>query len=126
MQGSTVVINPPDGNMAVYLDSLRLLLGEDLEWLAPGHGFLIDQPHVAVNKLIAHRLAREAKVLAAVKSQGPAPEHDLLAQVYADTPPHLHTVALRSLRAHLQKLQQDGVARCAEDGRWSVAAPLGV
>ena len=121
MQGSTVVINPPDGNMATYLDSLRMLLQEDIEWLAPGHGFLIDQPHAAVNKLIAHRLAREAKVLAAVKSQGPAPERELLAEVYADTPAHLHTVALRSLRAHLQKLQQDGVAQCADDGRWSLA-----
>ncbi|HSW07835.1 MBL fold metallo-hydrolase [Aquabacterium sp.] len=120
MQGSTVVINPPDGDMAVYLASLRMLLDEDIEWLAPGHGFLIDQPHAAVNKLIAHRLAREAKVLAAVQDQGPAEESALLAQVYADTPAHLHAVALRSLRAHLQKLQADGVARRSDAGQWSV------
>ncbi|WP_395701437.1 MBL fold metallo-hydrolase [Aquabacterium sp.] len=112
MQGSTVVINPPDGDMAVYLASLRRLLDEDLDWLAPGHGFLIDQPHAAVRKLIAHRLAREARVLAALQAQGPgaAPEAVLLAQVYADTPAHLHGVALRSLRAHLHKLRADGIA----------------
>ena len=68
MQGSTVVINPPDGDMAVYLASLRRLLDVELDWLAPGHGFLIDQPHAVVHKTIAHRLAREGKVLAAVRA----------------------------------------------------------
>ena len=68
MQGSTVVINPPDGDMQAYLQSLRLLLDEDLEWLAPGHGFLIDRPHEVVHKTIAHRLQREAKVVAAIRA----------------------------------------------------------
>ncbi|MEP7101298.1 MAG: MBL fold metallo-hydrolase, partial [Burkholderiales bacterium] len=72
MQGSTVVINPPDGDMVAYLASLNQLLDEDLEWLAPGHGFLIDEPHAVVRKTVAHRLAREAKVLAAVTAHGPA------------------------------------------------------
>ena len=113
MQGSTVVINPPDGDMAVYLASLRRLLDEDLDWLAPGHGFLIDAPHTVVNKTVAHRLGREAKVMAALLSLAahtPVAEQVLLAQVYADTPAHLHGVALRSLRAHLLKLQADGRA----------------
>ena len=69
-----------------YLASLRRLLHIPLDWLAPGHGFLIDQPHAVVNKTIAHRLAREAKVLAAVQALGPARDDALLAQVYADTP----------------------------------------
>ena len=106
MQGSTVVINPPDGDMAVYLASLERLFDEDLEWLAPGHGFLIDAPHEVVRKTIAHRLAREAKVLAAVRAaaqaNAAADDATLLASVYADTPPKLHAMALRSLRAHLQ------------------------
>ena len=113
MQGSTVVINPPDGDMAVYLESLRKLLAEELDWLAPGHGFLIDQPHAVVRKTIAHRLGREAKVLAALQAMtaaAPASEAALLAMVYADTPAHLHAVALRSLRAHLLKLQADSRA----------------
>jgi glyoxylase-like metal-dependent hydrolase (beta-lactamase superfamily II)/8-oxo-dGTP pyrophosphatase MutT (NUDIX family) len=110
MQGSTVVINPPDGDMAVYLASLRRLLDEDLEWLAPGHGFLIDEPHAVVNKTIAHRLAREAKVLDAVRRLGTGAAVDeaaLLADVYAETPKGLHAVALRSLRAHLYKLRDE-------------------
>jgi glyoxylase-like metal-dependent hydrolase (beta-lactamase superfamily II) len=121
MQGSTVVINPPDGDMAAYLASLRRLLDEDLEWLAPGHGFLIDAPHEVVRRTVAHRLAREARVLDAVHAQAPASEEALLADVYADTPARLHPVALRSLRAHLLKLRDDGRVRSDDAGRWSAA-----
>ncbi|MBL8349401.1 MAG: MBL fold metallo-hydrolase [Burkholderiaceae bacterium] len=125
MQGSTVVINPPDGDMAVYLRSLEKLLAEDLDWLAPGHGFLIDEPHAVVHKTIAHRLGREAKVLAALQSlaaDAPVDEEALLARVYADTPKHLHAVALRSLRAHLLKLRDDGRARGETGGAWQSRA----
>ena len=48
MQGSTVVINPPDGDMQAYLQSLSALLSVDLQWLAPGHGFLVAQPHAVL------------------------------------------------------------------------------
>lgn len=109
MQLSTVVINPPDGDMAAYLASLRALCREDLDWLAPGHGFLMAQPRAAFEKIIAHRLQREAKVEAARRELGDeAAEAALLARVYDDVPERLHPVALRSLRAHLIKLRAQG------------------
>ena len=109
MQGSTVVINPPDGDMAAYLATLRGLLTEDLEWLAPGHGFLVAQPHTVIANLIAHRLRREAKVLAALSRVGGGGSlATLVQQVYDDVPAGLHGVATRSLLAHLLKLQADG------------------
>jgi len=110
MQGSTVVINPPDGDMQVYLQSLNALLSEDLLWLAPGHGFLVDQPHTVIRKLIAHRLAREAKVVQALQMARSASTDALLSVVYADVPAALHGVARRSLLAHLLKLRAQGVA----------------
>jgi glyoxylase-like metal-dependent hydrolase (beta-lactamase superfamily II)/8-oxo-dGTP pyrophosphatase MutT (NUDIX family) len=119
MQGSTVVINPPDGDMQAYLQSLRLLLDEDLEWLAPGHGFLIDQPHDVVNKTVAHRLQREAKVVAALRQIGRGDIDALLPVVYGDVPVRMHGVAARSLRAHLLKLHADGRATEA-GGQWSL------
>jgi glyoxylase-like metal-dependent hydrolase (beta-lactamase superfamily II) len=119
MQSSTVVINPPDGNMAAYLQALRELMQEDLDWLAPGHGFLMDQPRVAMQLIIDHRLKREAKVFDAVLALAPASNEALLARVYADVSPRLHAMALRSLTAHLLKLQADG--RCEQtDGGWTV------
>lgn len=123
MQGSTVVINPPDGDMAAYLDSLRALgaLGpQTLEWLAPGHGFLIEQPARAFDAIVRHRLKREAKVVQALQALGPASAERLLARVYDDVPAGLHGVAMRSLLAHLIKLRGDGaVAEAA--GVWSLA-----
>jgi len=123
MQGSTVVINPPDGDMAVYLESLRGLLALDIDWLAPGHGFLVARPHEVVRGLIKHRLAREARVLGALQAVAAVsvvPLDDLLPHVYADVPAGLHPVARRSLLAHLLKLQGDGLA--ASDGeRWGLS-----
>ncbi len=119
MQGSTVVVNPPDGDMSAYLASLRALLDEDLEWLAPGHGFLVAEPHAVVCALIDHRLAREAKVVAALDAVGPAPLAALLEVVYADVAPALHPVAARSLLAHLEKLARDGRALVDTAGVWS-------
>jgi glyoxylase-like metal-dependent hydrolase (beta-lactamase superfamily II)/8-oxo-dGTP pyrophosphatase MutT (NUDIX family) len=110
MQGSTVVINPPDGDMAAYLDALRGLLALPIDWLAPGHGFLVAQPRAVIEALIRHRLAREARVLEAMRALAPAPIDTLLPRVYADVPPALHPMARRSLLAHLLKLQGDGIA----------------
>lgn len=122
MQGSTVVINPPDGDMGAYLRALERLLGVDLEWLAPGHGFLVAEPHAVLRALIAHRLRREAKVKGALQAAAVAPIDELLAVVYDDVPAPLLPVARRSLLAHLLKLKDDGVARFdAEADRWRYA-----
>jgi glyoxylase-like metal-dependent hydrolase (beta-lactamase superfamily II)/8-oxo-dGTP pyrophosphatase MutT (NUDIX family) len=120
MQLSTVVISPPDGDMAAYLASLRGLLDLDLDWLAPGHGFLMAQPRRAIEAIVAHRLKREAKVVDALRAFGPATADVLLPQVYADTPPRLHPMARRSLTAHLLKLRAEARA-LEQDGRWSLA-----
>ena len=128
MQGSTVVINPPDGNMAAYLAALEDLAQLDLDWLAPGHGFLVDQPHTVLRHLIKHRLKRESKVLAvlkAVQTQGPLPLSALVQQVYDDVPEELHPVAQRSLLAHLIKLQAQGQARSVSSSPATSAAPGG-
>jgi len=107
MQGSTVVINPPDGDMAEYMRSLDALLAMDLEWLAPGHGFLIAEPREAIERLIRHRRAREAKVVRAL-AEGHEDLDDLLQRVYDDVPAALHPVARRSLLAHVLALRAAG------------------
>lgn len=119
MQLSTVVINPPDGDMAAYIASLRGLPADELEWLAPGHGFLMPQPRRAIDAIIAHRLKREAKVVAAMRALGPASAETLLPRVYDDVQPRLLPAAMRSLTAHLLKLRDD--ARAVEtDAVWSL------
>ena len=117
MQGSTVVINPPDGDMTAYLESLAALLALDIARAAPGHGHPIDTPHDEARRLIAHRLKREQKVVNAFAIHNPAALDELLPIVYSDTPERLHSVARRSLHAHLLKLEREGrVERRGE--RW--------
>jgi len=113
MQGSTVVINPPDGEMRAYLASLEKLLDEDLAIIAPGHGYLIGEPKKEVRRLIAHRLAREEKVVNALVKLGPASVEELLPLVYDDVPARVHRVAARSLTAHLDKLAAEGAVRAS-------------
>jgi hypothetical protein len=68
---------------------------------------------------VAHRLQREAKVMAALQAGGPAAIDALLPVVYQEVPPRLHAMAARSLHAHLLKLRADG--RAAERaGVWSL------
>ena len=116
MQGSTVVIWPPDGNMRSYLESLRRLLELDIRVLAPGHGYLIESPHAEIGRLIQHRLRREEKVRQAVlQADEPASINVLLPRAYDDVPKVLHEMAALSLRAHLDKLVEDGELCCNGD-----------
>jgi glyoxylase-like metal-dependent hydrolase (beta-lactamase superfamily II) len=110
IQGSTVVINPPDGDMAAYISSLESLLREPPHHLAPGHGTLMSNPREAIAGLIKHRLRREAKVLAALPRATPADLPTLVRRAYNDVPEQLHSLAQRSLLAHLLKLEAEGRA----------------
>ncbi len=122
MQGSTVVIWPPDGNMRDYLSSLRKLLNREIAILAPAHGYLMGRPKHEIERLVEHRLAREAKVRAALQRAGGAATLDaMLPDVYDDVPPAIHPVAARSLLAHLEKLAADEEIRLQE-GVYRVSA----
>jgi glyoxylase-like metal-dependent hydrolase (beta-lactamase superfamily II) len=120
MQGSTVVIGPPDGDMRVYLQSLARLQREPVTRIAPGHGTVIEDAQSEVARLIAHRLQREAKVVERLRRAGRATIDVLVASVYDDVDPRLHPVAKGSLLAHLLKLQADGRAARddAADATW--------
>jgi glyoxylase-like metal-dependent hydrolase (beta-lactamase superfamily II) len=110
MQGSTVVISPPDGDMQAYFASLEKLLALDLAALAPGHGRVIETPHDEVRRLVVHRLKREQKVFDALMRKNPATLDELVRLAYDDVSERLHPVARRSLHAHLIKLAREGRA----------------
>jgi len=113
MQGSTVVISPPDGDMQAYLDSLQGLLELPVRALAPGHGYVIDTPQAEVHRLIEHSLKREEKVRAALERVGPTTLEVLVTHAYDDVSPRIHHVAMRSLHASLIRLERNGRATCA-------------
>jgi glyoxylase-like metal-dependent hydrolase (beta-lactamase superfamily II) len=117
IDGSTVVINPPDGNMKHYLQSLQRAKQLQCDALAPGHGEIIHEPDGAIDWLIKHRLERERKVRAALARNPNLTMRDLVPHVYEDVDRKLYALAERSLLAHLLKLEHDGVAKCVND-RW--------
>ena len=122
MQGSTVVISPPDGDMATYLASLERLkaIRPRLKAIAPGHGHVIDDPLATIDATIEHRLAREAQVLDALRTRGTATITELVEEIYVDVATELHPVARRSVWAHLRKLADEGTVKGDRlDGEWS-------
>lgn len=110
MNGSTVVIVPPGGDMAHYIASLQRLLDYQVTAIAPGHGDVITDCRAEVEKLVRHRLMREAKVVSALGRLGSANLDALVVVVYDDVQPTLHEWAKLSLLAHLLKLQKEGRA----------------
>lgn len=123
MQGSTVVIRPPDGDMTSYLDSLAKVRRLRLRSIAPGHGVLIEDPQDVIDHYIAHRLDREAKVLAALREAGTAKIDDLVPAVYADVDEERYPIARYSFHAHLLKLATEGKVRGRTlTGKWTALA----
>ncbi len=127
LNGSTTVIDPPDGNMGAYLDSLdkldALCERHGIEFLLPAHGYVLgdlqrtaDNPsapvhggaRAAIAHLKAHRLAREAKVARAMQTVPEGTMDDWVKLAYDDVPDRLWPVAKRSLMAHVERLQSLG------------------
>lgn len=121
MGWSTSVVSPPDGDMTDYMASLDRLIARDDAVLLPGHGPAIRDPQPFLQALRAHRLEREAKVLAALTAAVMAPVEELVAPVYGPLDPKLVPAAGRSLLAHLVKLEREGVVRSSVGGAWLVA-----
>jgi glyoxylase-like metal-dependent hydrolase (beta-lactamase superfamily II) len=122
MEGSTVVIAPPDGDMAEYIRSLERLttLRPRLRSIAPGHGHLIEAPAAKIEEYISHRLDRERQVLGYLERAGTTTIEPIVKELYADVAEELHPVAAKSVWAHLRKLADDGKAKGDSlDGDWS-------
>lgn len=127
LNGSTTVIDPPDGNMGDYLDSLdRLDLAcerHGVDFILPAHGYVLGDlklapdnpsapPHggarAAIQHLKAHRLAREAKVARAMQAAPDGTMDDWVKLAYDDVPERLWPVAKRSMLAHVERIQSLG------------------
>ena len=117
IDGSTVVIDPPDGNMKHYLQSLQRMKDLQFKALAPGHGEVISDPGRAIDWIINHRLEREGKVAAALAANPGLTTRALVPHVYKDVDKKLYGWAERSLLAHLLKLADDGAAHHVGE-RW--------
>jgi endoribonuclease LACTB2 len=111
----TVVIDPPEGNLRDYLASLERVRALGLRTLIPGHGPPNRGVDATIEALIRHRQMRESRLLRALE-EGALGEEALRDEVYADTPGADPALAMRTLRAHLEKLEEEGTVRRRVDG----------
>ena len=110
---STIVIDPPEGDMDAYLASLERLRAAGGRTLFPGHGPAIIRPDAALRELVEHRLRREARVLEAWRSGVRRPA-EMLPTVYDDAPREAWPLAERQILAHLRRLARAGAIDASE------------
>ncbi len=115
----TILIDPDEGDMALYLGSLERMRERSAHVLLPAHGPVIRDGHAKLTEYLAHRRLREQRVIAALGE--PKTLEKLVEVVYSDTPRMLWGLAERSLLAHLAKLENEETARPVDGNRrlWS-------
>ncbi|HSV34886.1 MAG TPA: MBL fold metallo-hydrolase [Ramlibacter sp.] len=115
LNGSTTVVDPPDGDMSAYLDSLDALTAacgaHGIEFILPAHGHVLGFAVQAIAHLKSHRLQREARIIAAMQALPEGGLDDWVELAYADVPPRMWPVAKRSLLAHVQRIEALGLAQ---------------
>jgi len=115
---STIIIDPPEGHLQTYMDSLDRIAVQPMTTLYPAHGPAVRNGHKLVQKYIRHRRQREA-TLVKVLGSDPGTIEELLPKVYWDADKRLFPFAVRSLLAGLQKLAEEDRA-VERDGRWQL------
>ncbi len=119
MSWNTSIVSPPDGDMAAYMDGLRLLLTRDDRVFYGGHGPVLPEPHALVRAMLVHRVGREAAVLGTL-GDAPVAPMAIVDALYTELDARLKTAAERTVLAHLLKLAGEG--RAVRDGEgWRAA-----
>ena len=122
MGWASSLVSPPDGDLTDFMTSCHKLAKLQANVFFPGHGAPVPDPAARLDWLIAHRLQREAQILAKLAA-GPAQPEELVAQIYTDLPPLLVAAAARNVLAHLIDLTGRGqVTALPEPGLTAIFA----
>ncbi|HYG65264.1 MAG TPA: MBL fold metallo-hydrolase [Thermoanaerobaculia bacterium] len=102
-----IVVDPPEGDMDDYLESLEKMIALAPRTLFPAHGPVVRDAVGKLREYVQHRLWREEKILAAW-NEGRREPREMLPTVYEDVPPEAHGLAQRQILAHLERLRRAG------------------
>lgn len=117
----SVLIDPPEGNMRDYLDSLeRMRALPNLTVLFGAHGPAVGNARAKIDEYINHRLEREENILKAVRAGALTPK-EIVERVYTDVHPKAYAMAERAVLAHLEKLETDNLVTRTDDGIWKAS-----
>lgn len=120
----TSFIDPPDGDLKLYMDSLRRMRQLEPRVIYPGHGPVVLEAVGKLDEYLRHRQDREDQVVGALTA-GSRSVADLVADLYRDYPKEVHELAARSVLSHLLKLKDESRAAVKpaadpETGEWSL------
>lgn len=114
----TIVVAPPEGHLATYLESLERVLPL-CGALLPAHGPRMEDGAAVLRHYLAHRHARSRQVEEALRA-GRDDADAIAARVYEGIPGVDLALAAAQVRAHLQWLQEQGRAR-RNGAKWEAA-----
>ncbi len=112
LSGSTTVIPEEDGDLGLYMDSLRRVQALGVTRIYSAHGPVIEDAAARIQEYIDHRMLRERQILDALGG-GVVTIPAMVKIIYAEVPEKLHAMAGQSVHSHLKKLKRDG--RVAEE-----------
>ena len=112
----TTAVNPDEGDMTLYIETLRLYLTYDVKMICPGHGPVINTPEAKIHGLIEHRIARETQILGLLE-KGHLTIEDLFNEIYPEIEGGLANAARRQIQTHLIKLERDNKVQVLEDAK---------
>jgi glyoxylase-like metal-dependent hydrolase (beta-lactamase superfamily II) len=114
----TILLDPPEGNLGMYLDSLEQLKRLEPKTLLPAHGPPIEQGVACLQQYIDHRNLRTQQIMEALKTRPAAKPSDLVPVIYTELPQSFYPVAARQVLCHLQWLLAQGDV-CLDSERFS-------
>jgi glyoxylase-like metal-dependent hydrolase (beta-lactamase superfamily II) len=117
----TIVIDPAEGDLQDYLDSLERMRGLGAERLLPAHGPVMPHADAVLSFYVAHRHQRTDQVRTALVRLGASTPQELAPAVYPELDPRMLPVAAMQILTHLRWLDRHGLARAGDGGRWSAA-----
>lgn len=105
----TIVLEPPEGVLSDYIESLSRLRSREPTALLPAHGPRIDDARAKLTEYIEHRHMRTAQVMDALSTKGPAQPIDLVPEIYAGLiPTAAYPLAACQVLCHLLWLENNG------------------
>lgn len=101
----TILLDPPEGDLGLYLHSLQMLRELNPKRLLPAHGPVIENGIGCLSEYIQHRHMRTEQIAAALAELGTASPLTIAKQVYgAQIPDSFMPVAARQVLTHLNWL----------------------
>ncbi len=114
MGNGSSVVNPGEGEISLYLQTMDKFLRYDPAVIYPGQGPVVTDPRGKINALIQHRKEREQQIVALLQ-HAPSSVEQIALALYSGVKAGVQHLARNQTKSHLIKLEKEGRVMCAGD-----------